>query len=390
MKVILVDDNQLRVDSLRKWMSTVGVKHENITVTDNTTEARSLISRNYYDVLLLDVVLPKRREDKAVWLNGIELLRYISESSRVKKPEKIIGITAYSDDISSFRGRFEEYCLNVIEVKAGSNDWMDKLSQAFSYTQRSKIARLRADGDLVAITVHGIRTFGQWQERLKRIVQDEASYINFFSYKYGYFSTLFFVFPFFQQHEVTRLKIALKYTMESNAGKEFIIFSHSFGTYLVAHALQELFNEGEKLNIKTLVLSGSVLKATHNWSFIQKTPGLKVINECGSRDHILWLSEAFVPKTGMAGRTGFYGFNSEQFQNRYHEGGHSLYFNGENFMKDKWLPLFMENPNTHSDESRGDLSTIENIFEQLSVLLGKFGIYILLIIITLILVQLFW
>ena len=388
MKVILVDDNLKRVESLLGWMSTIGVASENITVVDNTSEARFLISRNYYDVLLLDVVLPKRKKDKAIWSNGIDLLRYISASSRVKKPEKIIGITAHSDDISSFRDKFDEYCLNVIEVKPGTSDWMQKLSKAFAYTQSSKIARLRADGDLVAITVHGIRTFGQWQERLKKIVQDEASYIKFLSYKYGHFPVLFFVFPALQRREVTRLKNAIRQMVLSNKGKEFIIFSHSFGTHVVAHALQELFDEGEVLNIKTLVLSGSVLKATHDWSFIQKIPGIKLINECGSDDRILWLSEAFVPKTGMAGRSGFYGFNSDQFMNRYHKGGHSLYFDGEDFMRDKWLPLFMENPGVPSYESRSELSSAANAVEQLSVICGRFGIYILIFFILLIMMLL--
>ncbi|MQU24695.1 hypothetical protein GHO35_26740 [Pseudomonas helleri] len=253
------------------------------------------------------------------------------------------------------------------------------LSKAFAYIQSSKIARLRADGDLVAVTVHGIRTFGQWQERLKKMVQGEASYINFLSYKYGYFSVIFFVFPFFQRREVNRLKLALKGMIAANSGKEFIVFSHSFGTYLFAHAFQELLKDGESFNIKTLVLSGSVLKATHDWSFTQAIPGLKLINECGSDDRILWLSEAFVPKTGMAGRTGFYGLNSDQFRNRYHLGGHSLYFKGDLFMKDNWLPLFVENPSVPLYDERGDLSFIANIIEQLSVLSGKFGLYLLLL-----------
>lgn len=378
MKVILIDDNEKRAELLFGWMLSIGVLAENITVVDNTTEARFLISRNYYDVLLLDVVLPKRKKDKALWSNGIELLRYISVSTRVKTPEKIVGITAYSEDISSFKDKFEEHCLNVIEVKLGTTEWIPKLSKAFSYIQSSKIARLRADGDLVAVTVHGIRTFGQWQERLKKMVQGEASYIKFLSYKYGYFSVVFFVFPIFQRREVNRLKLALKGMIAANPGKEFIVFSHSFGTYLFAHALQELLEDGELFNIKTLVLSGSVLKATHDWSFTQTIPSLRLINECGSDDRILWLSEAFVPKTGMAGRTGFYGLNSEQFRNRFHIGGHSLYFKGDQFMKDNWLPLFVENPSIPSYDERGDLSFIANVIEQLSVMSGKFGLYFLL------------
>ncbi|MQU24326.1 response regulator [Pseudomonas helleri] len=127
MKVILIDDNEKRAELLCSWMASIGVLVENITVVDNTTEARFLISRNYYDVLLLDVVLPKRKKDKALWSNGIELLRYISASTRVKTPEKIVGITAYSEDISSFKDKFEEHCLNVVEVKLGTTEWIPKL-----------------------------------------------------------------------------------------------------------------------------------------------------------------------------------------------------------------------------------------------------------------------
>lgn len=378
MKVILVDDNVKRTELLCRWMTSLGVLEHNITVIDNTTEARFLITRNYYDVLLLDVVLPKRKQDKALWANGIELLRYISASTRVRTPEKIVGITAYSDDIGSFKDMFDEHCLTVVEVKIGATEWMPKLQHALASVQSSKIARQRVDAELIAVTVHGIRTFGQWQERLKKMVQAEASYIKFQSYKYGYFSTIFFVFPYFQRREVARLKSSLKYLVAANPGKEFIVFAHSFGTYLFAYALQELVEDGEVLNVKTIVLSGSVLKATHNWSFTQAIPGLILINECGSDDRILWLSEAFVPKTGMAGRSGFYGFNSEQFRNRYHSGGHSLYFEGDQFMKSNWLPLFLENPSIPPYDERGDLGFLAATMEQLSVMSGKFGLCFLL------------
>lgn len=379
MKVLLVDDNDTRVSVLTAWMIEFGVSKSNITSVDNTVAARGLITRNYYDVLLLDVVLPRRSKEKAQWIHGIDLLKYVTSSSRVRKPEKIIGITAYSDDIASFRDKFEEFCLSVIEVKANDAEWKKRLSSAFNYTRGSKIARAHIQGNLSAITVHGIRTFGQWQERLKKIVHSEASYIDFFSYKYGYFSTIFFAIPYFQQKEVSKLKDSIQRLAQNYPEKEFIIFAHSFGTFLVAKALTQLCSEGELLRVKTLVLSGSVLKSHFDWSFLDAYPGLKLVNECGAGDGILYLSEAFIPMTGMAGRTGFYGFNSDNFINRHHPGGHSLYFDGDNFMRNNWLPLFSENPIVSENDERPDLHWASFMVEQAASYFCKVGLPIIAI-----------
>lgn len=373
MNVLLVDDNNKRVETLTAWMVDFGIPNENITSTDNTVTARALITRNYYDVLLLDVVLPKRSKEKAQWANGIELLTHLTSSSRVRKPEKIIGITAHSEDIDSFREKFENFCLSVIEVKDTTGDWQPRLASAFNYTLGSKIARAQIQGNLSAITVHGIRTFGQWQERLKRIVNTEASYIEFHSYKYGYFSTIFFAIPYFQNKEVEKLKESIQRLSNKHPEKTFIIFAHSFGTFLVAKALEQICKEGGTLSIKTLVLSGSVLKSQYDWSFLDSHPELTLVNECGSGDGILYLSEAFIPMTGMAGRTGFYGFNSSNFINRYHPGGHSLYFDGDTFMKKNWLPLFSENPVFAINEQRPNLHWFSFICEQASSYFGRFG-----------------
>jgi hypothetical protein len=50
----------------------------------------------------------------------------------------------------------------------------------------------------LVITVHGIRTFGNWQERLEALLKDAPTLdddIEVYHYKYGYFSALVFIFP---------------------------------------------------------------------------------------------------------------------------------------------------------------------------------------------------
>src|SRR5882762_4353579 len=44
------------------------------------------------------------------------------------------------------------------------------------------------------VTIHGIRTFGHWQERLEALVStDSNSDVEFANYKYGYFSIIAFI-----------------------------------------------------------------------------------------------------------------------------------------------------------------------------------------------------
>lgn len=384
MKVLLVDDSVKRAEIIIKWLSDNILPQEAIEWVTTSSEARAKVSRGYYDVLLLDVVLPKRNDDVAKWINGIDLLNFISSSARVKKPEKIIGITAYTDDIASFRDRFEEHCLSVIEVRLGDITWQPKFAAAFSYTVGSQLARVHSTKNVSAITVHGIRTYGQWQERLKRLVKGKADFINFFSYKYGYFPTLYFVFPFLRSEEVLRFERELVRLHRKQPEAEFVIFSHSFGSYIVANAIKQLIAKNFPIRIKTLVLSGSMLRSDFDWSFIDCYPDIKIINECGSNDVVLLLSEALVPNAGMAGRTGFYGISSDNLLNRYHRGGHSLYFEGDTFMEDKWFPILTESNARYLFDERENTPFLGNRAEVIASYLGRFGLYILLLLIFLI------
>lgn len=76
-------------------------------------------------------------------------------------------------------------------------------------------------------------------------------------------------------------------------------------------------SEGTTVNIKMLVLSGSVLPSNYDFHKIMTLTDMKLINDCGCDDRILLLSEGLVPNTGMAGRVGFYGLNNARFVNRF-------------------------------------------------------------------------
>lgn len=200
----------------------------------------------------------------------------------------------------------------------------------------------------IVVTVHGIRTFGQWQDRLRKLTLKANPDILVENYGYGYFSVIAFIIPLFRWLAVRSFRNNLKTLMRAHPGASFSFVAHSFGTHLVAHALRGM-KPDERPDVELIILSGSVLRSAFDWASLINPaagkPGIRrVINDCGLNDSVLILSQAGVLFTGMAGRVGFYGFTGADLINRFFPGGHSHYFmppgdDPDAFMKRYWVPV---------------------------------------------------
>lgn len=205
------------------------------------------------------------------------------------------------------------------------------------------------------ITVHGIRTFGQWQERLEQLVRSAEPNATVYNYHYGYFSIVAFIIPFLRWLITRRFRQALLDASSRTQWDRIDIVAHSFGTHLVAWSLYGSPPE-KRPTIHTIILAGSVLRPGFRWHELIGRGVVRVINDCGIRDGVLILNQIGVLFSGMAGRVGFTGMTSDQFRNRHFNFGHSGYFIKDGthyyeFMRDKWVPLLTgEKPPDAFDE----------------------------------------
>lgn len=199
----------------------------------------------------------------------------------------------------------------------------------------------------LVITVHGIRTFGEWQERLEALLKTADPDVEVYHYKYGYFSILAFITPFLRWLVTRRFRRELIHLAEKETWERIDIVAHSFGTHLAGWGLHGI-RPKKRPNIHTILLAGSVLKAGFSWPDLVGTSVDRVVNDCGVRDKVLLLNQLVVLFTGMAGREGFSGMTGYNFRNRYFVFGHSGYFQvkgkpDESFMREKWLPILLTN-----------------------------------------------
>jgi len=370
MKVLLVDDDYKRCDEIKRLLlNRTGILEDNLHICHNTQDAKKKLRNITFDFLILDVVLPKRDEVPDAKF-GLNLLNDIKRRPTIKKPGKIVGITAQVQDIAEFRKKFDSHCEVIIEAAHHNKTWKSQITQAIHFEKVKSISKHTTKTEITCLTIHGIRTHGSWQQKLKNIIESNVDTVNFESYKYGYFSILSFMVPFLRNLKVSNFQLALKNL--SKEEKELYIFCHSFGTHIVVNAINNLLDEGVTLKIKKLVLAGSVLHSSYDFSKILDSTDVKIVNDCGYQDKILLLSEGFVPNAGMAGRVGFYGLNNDRFVNRYFKGGHSHYFELESgFIEKYWLPLFAYEKNTDVFDERPNNAMKYGVIEKSFSLLGK-------------------
>lgn len=372
MRILIVDDDIFRRVSLQDYLVSSRVAlSDDLFIAADTAEAADILGRYHFDVLILDVVLPLDKiSKKASSKNGLDLLNKIIQTDELRKPTKIIGITAHIEDLGRFKKSFERDCLIVIEANRKTIGWKAKIANFIGYDELSRKQRIIQANSINVITIHGIRTFGKWQLRLEKLVQDNLCVVPFHSYKYGHSSIFSILSTKRHAQEIEDLSVCLRNIFSLDSKNRFIIFSHSFGSYLVVEALRNLASSGMVLPIKTVVLSGSVLSHKADLSFLAKND-VTLVNDCGERDYALWFSEAFAPKLGMAGKIGFYGVENRGLINRFFKGGHSSYFDGDDFMKNHWIPLLDSSEMPVKIDSR-EGSAIENdLMEVIILRIGK-------------------
>lgn len=373
MKVLLVDDNLLRCEEIKDLLkNSVGIDEHDIYIFHNTQSAKNIMRNIRFDFMILDVVLPKRSEPPSATF-GLALLSDIKKRPNILKPNKIVGITAYTDDISSFRDEFENHCEIVIEASNKNKRWKSKIIEAIKFEKVKNVSKHTSTYSITCLSVHGIRTFGKWQQDLKKTIESHISSINFEHYKYGYFTVLSFLIPFLRNLQIKKFKLSIEEIISRTDNDEIIIFCHSFGTYIVINSIDSLIKNGVDCNkISKIVLAGSVLKSNYDFSRILNNTNMKIINDCGHNDNVLLLSEGFVPNTGMAGRVGFYGLNNKRFSNRYFPGGHSHYFDkSTNFIEKYWLPLFSSDSELDIIDDRSTTTFISRMIERSFHTIGK-------------------
>jgi CheY-like chemotaxis protein len=391
IKVLLVDDNESRASRIIQALHEVHkLEIYQIEHVKSVQQARRSIRAVSYTVVFLDMALPNYDNDSEIddW-GGVRVLGDITKG-RGKKPSRIFGFTALDSNVESKQEEFQNIGFSLYYSPSSNLTWLNEIEPQLRYAFESHLGPVKVEKDLVLLTVHGIRTFGSWQERLFNYLKTESSSdsIEHLHFKYVNIDPLTFVFPQNREKVIQKLTDGLRDWLRNNRARELVCVAHSFGTFVLVKALENQTAE-DLANVKKIILSGSVLPEDYDFSSFRKKCDAIIFNECAVQDIPLLLSKAFVSGTGMAGKVGFRGIH-EKLHNRFYYGGHSMFFDEkEGVMQKIWIPTLLAGEHVIEDKVEdvkfdACQEIITNLARVMSVFKGKYWLIIMLAIVFII------
>lgn len=339
MKCLIVDDSEERTALIKDLLASLEDAHRLEAVyCDTADRARSELVGSF-DLMLLDVLIPKKRNGTPQALHSVSLLADICNPKKSYiRPRLIIGLTADLNELGVYQEQFAKEATVVLRGGLTDLDWLDSFeSQVVSaLSTERKISKL--DRDRLLVTVHGIRTYGHWQTKISDEVLRYSRSFDNIEVKYGFTDLFCFAIPPLRRKIIEREAGKLQRSLSLFSEREIHIIAHSFGTLIVSHALRM---QSGNLKIKNIVFCGSPLPVDEDIEHVVRASEMTV-NDCGIHDIVLIGARLFFFGLGDAGRIGFRRENSERFQNRFFRGGHDLYFKnvapGAIFYSRYWLP----------------------------------------------------
>jgi len=156
------------------------------------------------------------------------------------------------------------------------------------------------------LVLHGMNTKGTWQEELSWLISRSYRHmVPVAIYKYGEIRQgVFFRWRQRQLRDkvIAKIKVLCGQSDDAGYGPRPDVIAHSFGTWLIAHALQH----DKDVRIGRLILLGSVVRPDFDWqSLIGAGQVEAVLNHGATRDEWVPLAQWFIPDAGAGGIHGF-------------------------------------------------------------------------------------
>ncbi len=135
MRILITDDQARRYERLIDALAKIGVERCEIDIVPCANDARECLDKDYYDLLVLDVLLPLWPEGEPDLRHSIDMLIELHEGEQLKKPGHILGITADKDIVGEASKIFEELTWNIVQYAHDNDGWINQVINCVRYLQ---------------------------------------------------------------------------------------------------------------------------------------------------------------------------------------------------------------------------------------------------------------
>jgi CheY-like chemotaxis protein len=139
IQILIVDDNPIKQEKIKRTiLDCHDVNEKDIVIADCIKEARRLLYRNNYDLMILDLVLPIEKTGECEANNGVNFLSEIQISPSINPPIHIVGLSGYKEQVLEFNDKFKMKLWNLIEYEANTTAWQDQLNSIIFHLVKTR------------------------------------------------------------------------------------------------------------------------------------------------------------------------------------------------------------------------------------------------------------
>jgi nucleoside phosphorylase/CheY-like chemotaxis protein len=170
IKILIVDDSDAKRTHIKKVLETIPeLSMENVSVATDLVQARDLLSKGFFDLLILDIYLPPLPGERPTPDAGKTFVRELRLSCSLMRPAHVIGLTAYDDALITADSAFLDELWRLIKYDPTTVDWANKLKSKVEYLLLAK--KQMRDGNNASFDFDvGIVTT-LWDPELKAILK---------------------------------------------------------------------------------------------------------------------------------------------------------------------------------------------------------------------------
>ncbi|ATG36760.1 5'-methylthioadenosine/S-adenosylhomocysteine nucleosidase [Phaeobacter piscinae] len=133
MKILVVDDNNEKVIDVVNVAKEAGVEEAAIEVATTAATAMKALKSSYFDLLIVDLVLPLRLGEGPDSGGGAALLKNIHRSKDMQAPEVILGLTVDPEALQNSQTDFSDHLWSIELAGPNNGEWKLKLQQKIQY-----------------------------------------------------------------------------------------------------------------------------------------------------------------------------------------------------------------------------------------------------------------
>jgi len=128
IRILIVDDLQSKREKIfNTILDNHDILEKDIVQAKCVKEAKKILYQGYFDLMILDLVLPIEETGESSAKNATGFLNDIEINPSIHPPIHIVGISGYKDQVEEHHQDFSKKLWNLIDYEENSSNWEDQL-----------------------------------------------------------------------------------------------------------------------------------------------------------------------------------------------------------------------------------------------------------------------